>query len=175
MEPGPTNAKGVEASMEKMSASWWWTTTIGTILTLVNAAAAGPALPAEEPTSAEMETLVKRRLDEVAEVSRHATASCGRASASVSDPAAALICLGGALMGPSSLAGAMRITHFEKMGCKPASGAPGVVCDYRASVSSGPGRIRGPEVTAIIGPGGVARARFLKTQGVWVAFFQDGG
>jgi hypothetical protein len=126
-----------------------------------------------EPTDAEMQAVIKRGLDAVAADSRKDTAACGRASASASDPAAALICLGGALMGASGLAGRIKITHFEKLGCTPASGAPGLVCDYRLSVSSGPGRLRGPEVAAIVGPGGIARARFLKTPDSWVAFFQD--
>ena len=159
--------------MRNISATWWRSAATGAIVMALGAGAAGSGLPPDEPSSREMETLVKRRLDEVAEAARHETASCGRASASVSDPAAALICLGGAMMGPSSLGGSVRITHFEKLGCMPASGAPGMVCDYRASVSSGPGRLRGPAVAAIVGPGGIARARFLKTQDTWIAFFQN--
>lgn len=126
-----------------------------------------------EPTDTEMQAVIKRSLDAVAADSRQDTAACGRASVSASDPAAALICLGGAFMGASGLAGRIKITQFEKLGCTPASGAPGLVCDYRLSVSSGPGRLRGPEVAAIVGPGGIARARFLKTEDTWIAFFHD--
>jgi hypothetical protein len=126
-----------------------------------------------EPTSAEIEALVKQRLNAHAEASRHATASCGRASASVSDPAAALICLGGALMGPGNPVGSIRITQFEKLGCTPASGAPGVVCDYRVSLSTGAAALRGPQLAAIVGPGGVARARFVRSKESWEAIFNE--
>jgi hypothetical protein len=129
--------------------------------------------PAPEPTAADMQAAIRRGLAAVAADTRHDTAACGRSSASAGDPAAALICLGGALMGATGLAGQIRITHFEKLGCRPASGAPGQMCDYRLSVGSGPGVLRGPEVAAIVGKGGVARARFLKSEGAWVAFFQD--
>lgn len=152
-----------------------WAATLGAFLSPIVIMTVSVAAEASlaEPSAAQMEDAIKRGLDEVAMDSRHDSASCGRASVAASDPAAALICLSGALMGASGLIGRIKITHFEKLGCMPASGAPGLVCDYRLSVSSGPGTLRGPEVAAIVGPGGVARARFQKTGDLWVAFFRD--
>lgn len=124
-----------------------------------------------EPSESDMYDLVKEQFDAQARKIRQMAGMCK--SGGSNDPAAALLCLSGAMGKAVGAGDAMKITKFEKLGCERASGKPGYVCDYLVGVSGGVTRAMGPSMAAIYGDDGAAQARFLKSKSGWMAFFGE--
>jgi hypothetical protein len=124
-----------------------------------------------EPTESEMYDLVKSRFDNAAAEVRQMADSCKGGFSN--DAGKAIMCLAGGMAKQSGADEAMRITRFEKLGCERANGKPGYTCDYLVATSGGATRGMGASVAAMVGRGGAAQGRFLKTREGWIAFFGE--
>ncbi len=118
-----------------------------------------------EPTEEEMYDLVRLRYENEAERVRNLSKRCN--SSRMSDPGDAILCLSIGIAGGVGADQPMKITHFEKLGCSPASGKPGYYCEFDYSVSGGPTKFMGPITQSLAGDGGVGNARFLRRRDGW--------
>ncbi|WP_250494965.1 hypothetical protein [Caballeronia sp. GAWG1-1] len=129
-----------------------------------------------EPTAAEMYDAVNNRAQAIARGISSQNERCQQADRSRLTSGDAMLCLTTMFMGSKSVRGnePMRIDSFQKLGCAPASGKPGYVCDYSMNISGGPAdAMRGMFTTLGSGGGETSEARFLNAGGHWIMQVDD--
>ncbi len=125
-----------------------------------------------EPTASEMYDLIQSKFNSIAENVKETQQDCSR-GANPNDPVRSILCLGNIFQSAAGAGEPMKITKFEKLGCERASGKPGYVCDYLLAYTGGATGAAGPTMAALVGRGGAAQGRFLKTSDGWVVFFNE--
>jgi len=123
-----------------------------------------------EPGASEMYDILKNRFDQVAASIRERDASCQRGLGN--DVGKAILCLSNGTLKGAGAGEPMKITRFEKLGCARASGKAGWMCDYLIATTGAMYDNLGALGVEAKRPG-AAQARFLRSSGGWIAFFDE--
>ncbi|MER2531362.1 MAG: hypothetical protein ABTR54_07115, partial [Candidatus Competibacter sp.] len=83
------------------------------------------------------------------------------------DPIRAMQCLQLYIVKPSQGSLAFKIEEFEKIGCEPASGQPGFICDYVFAASANSPFMKGA-IGEILGSGNLGQGRFVSQDNGWL-------
>lgn len=124
-----------------------------------------PAADGGEPTAEEMFDTIQSALNQAAAEIRNMQSGCKTGARS--NPMDALACITGTIAGQSGGAQPMKISQFRKLGCAPAAGQAGYVCDYVLGVSGGAMANMGSVMGSMLASGSNSQARFIRSGQGW--------
>lgn len=118
-----------------------------------------------EPTEDDMRQAVVERLNSANAEFQDILRRCERREFQ-NDPFLAMQCL--SIMSASGGTGtlAFTLTHFAKLGCVPAPGQPGYVCDYEIGIDSSSPMMQGAMGRMM--SGGIGQGRFVERGDGWI-------
>lgn len=151
---------------------------VGTAATGVRADA-NSNTPSGEPSQEVMYDLLRTVLDQGARKQAEFLSQCRSNGVQGSDPAMNYLCAV-VMIGKGIQTGSIeadkpaKILKFEKLGCAPAVGQAGYMCDYELAVekSLNPALV-GPQAKRLLEGSSLKQARFLQSRDGWRIFYTD--